>query len=246
MPRDQRLYMTFPIDFDEHPKVEGLSDAAFRAFVSMNGYSRRQGLDGVIPVGTARRRWKVKALDELCKSHPERPLVVETAEAYVIRDYAEHQLTTDDIEMLRLKRAEAGSKGGKSSALARANASANGKQPASKIQAESESESELEIDVTYLHESSHLNRPPERDSDPINLSAKLAGIRDLRAVRVLLETTTAQSVSDTGAVMLVQAITSKSKRSVADVDAYVATVCRNSPAEVQQAYFDLDIEAVAS
>lgn len=30
MPRDARLYMTFPIDFHRHPKIARLSDAAFR------------------------------------------------------------------------------------------------------------------------------------------------------------------------------------------------------------------------
>lgn len=120
MPRDRRLYMTFPIDFDEHPKVSPLSDAAFRAFVEMNAYSRRQDLNGRIPVQVAKKRWKSRALTELVESHPERPLVVLDGADYVIRDYAQHQFTSADLEELRSKRAAAGAKGGAAKAAARA------------------------------------------------------------------------------------------------------------------------------
>ncbi|MGN6199104.1 hypothetical protein [Humibacter sp.] len=111
MPRDRRLYMTFPIDFYEHPKVVPLSDAAFRAFVEMNGYSRRHDLDGRIPAKAARLKWRSRALAELVASHPERPLVTLDGDEYVIRDYAEHQFTADDLEALRAKRSQAGAKG---------------------------------------------------------------------------------------------------------------------------------------
>lgn len=120
MPRDRRLYMTFPIDFDEHPKVEALSDGAFRAFVSMNGYSRRHDLDGSIPALLARKKWKPRVLDELVASHPERPLVLLEDGVYVIRDYAEHQFTTADLEDLKQKRSRAGALGGAAKAAAQA------------------------------------------------------------------------------------------------------------------------------
>lgn len=123
MPRDPRLYMTFPIDFDEHPKVEPLSDAAFRTFVAMNGYSRRQKLDGRIPAVVARKRWRVRTLTELVNSDPVRPLVLIDGDAYVIRDYAEHQFTTSDEAELHERKARAGSAGGR--AKARAVAGAN-------------------------------------------------------------------------------------------------------------------------
>lgn len=120
MPRDRRLYMTFPIDFDEHPKVEALSDAAFRAFVSMNGYSRRHDLDGRIPAPLARKKWRPRVLAELVASHPERPLVLLADDVYVIRDYAEHQFTTADLEDLKQKRSKAGALGGAAKAAAQA------------------------------------------------------------------------------------------------------------------------------
>lgn len=125
MPRDRRLYMTFPIDFDEHPKVAPLSDAAFRTFVEMNAYSRRHDLDGRIPARAARSKWKPRALAELVASHPERPLVLLDDSEYVIRDYSEHQFTTADLSNLHERRAEAGAKGGAAKAAARAKQSAS-------------------------------------------------------------------------------------------------------------------------
>lgn len=252
MPKDQRLYMTFPIDFPDHPKVKPLSALAKWTFVEMNAYSRRLGLDGIIPAATAHAIWAKRPLADLVASHPERPLVLLVDEAYVIRDYAEHQMTTSDIEDLREKRSAAGAKGGKAKAQAKQTASnslASAKANVWQSLAESESESELELktDVTIDTESSHLSIARAEDSDPEiwSAKAKLAGISDLPNVMRLLTQATGQTISARGAVELAQAILSKSAKHVRNVDAYVATVCRESAAEVQQAYFDLDIEAVA-
>ena len=108
MPRDRRLYMTFPNDFWTHPKVSRLSDAAFRAFVEANGHSRMRETDGVIEKEDAEFRWKTEALDGRVKSHPTRPLMVRDGDRYILRDYAEHQLTKADREELAEKRAAAG------------------------------------------------------------------------------------------------------------------------------------------
>ena len=114
MPRDQRLYMTFPIDFWKHEKVRRLSDAAFRAFVEANGHSRERETDGVIEAADAEFIWDASALQELCKSHPTRPLLYSEGEGdarvYVIRDYAEHQFTKSDRDELSEKRRKAAEK----------------------------------------------------------------------------------------------------------------------------------------
>lgn len=108
MPRDRRLYMTFPNDFWTHPKVSRLSDAAFRAFVEANGHSRMRESDGVIEEEDAHFMWKPEVLDELVKSHPTRPLLIREDDRYLLRDYAEHQLTKADREDLAAKRKAAG------------------------------------------------------------------------------------------------------------------------------------------
>ena len=108
MPRDRRLYMTFPNDFWTHPKVARLSDSAFRVFVEANGHSRMRETDGVIEREDAEFMWPEAALEELVNSHPTRPLMVRDGDRYVLRDYAEHQLTKADREELSKKRSDAG------------------------------------------------------------------------------------------------------------------------------------------
>lgn len=114
MPRDSRLYMTFPIDFHRHPKVQRLSDAAFRAFVEANGESRIAESDGVLEADNAEFLWSKPALDELVRSHPSRPLMlVDGSGNYLIRDYAEHQFTTADKDRLAEISRKNGAKGGR-------------------------------------------------------------------------------------------------------------------------------------
>lgn len=110
MPRDKRLYMTFPIDFWTHPKVSRLSDAAFRAFVESNGHSRMIESDGRIEAEDAEFMWQPDVLAELLKSHPTRPLMLREGETYVLRDYAQHQFTKADRDDLTDKRRKAAEK----------------------------------------------------------------------------------------------------------------------------------------
>ena len=113
MPRDARLYMTFPNDFWQHPKFAIVSDAALRTFVEMNGYSRIYNLDGNIPIVTARKMWKARAIDELLSNHPERPTLTVDGDMYVIRDYAEHQETSESIAARQERNRSNGSRGGR-------------------------------------------------------------------------------------------------------------------------------------
>ncbi|WP_347975685.1 hypothetical protein [Microbacterium sp. ProA8] len=100
--------MTFPIDFATHQKVSRLSDSAFRTFIEANGYSRVRESDGRIEVADAEFMWPTAALDELCASHPTRPLMFRDGDEYVLRDYAEHQFTKADRDALTEKRSRAG------------------------------------------------------------------------------------------------------------------------------------------
>lgn len=141
MPRDQRLYMTFPNDFWMHPKVAPLSVEAKWTFVEMNGYSRMQDLDGDIPESMAERLWDPSRLAELVESHPERPLVLHRDGLYVIRDYARHQQTTSERDELREKRSKAGAAGRAKQLSGKAAASAG--QVPGQIRTETETETEI-------------------------------------------------------------------------------------------------------
>jgi len=156
MPRDRRLYMTFPNDIHRHPKVARLSVEARWAFVEMNGEARLADNDGLFTAEDALYYWSAELLAELCASHPTRPLVVHDGEAntYLIRDYAEHQQTKAERESLSEKRANAGRLGGKKVASAKQMLSKS-----EQSQAEKETERELEREKEEIKPSSALVVP---------------------------------------------------------------------------------------
>lgn len=108
MPRDSRLFMTFPIDIHRHPKFRNLSAEAKWTFVEMNGEARIAENDGRFTAEDAEFMWTADALHQLTHSHPTRPVVTRDGTDYIIRDYAEHQFTKADREALTEKRARAG------------------------------------------------------------------------------------------------------------------------------------------
>lgn len=250
MPRDLRPYLTYPLGYTSHPRWELLSDAAFRALHEMQDIMRQHGMDGRMLAAQAEKKWRKKVLDELVKGIDDRPLLVRDGDAYVMRSYAEHQFTTADAEKLRKDRAEAGRAGGRAKAANAKQRLAGGVASAtdSGWQNVPMSESESEVDVNYLSRSGSGSNARDAMPDRIQLAhdrAEALGIRDLASVREMLERAAGEPVSLLGAVELVRAVLSSAVSRVRDVDAYVATACRNSAAEIQRAYFDLDIEGAA-
>lgn len=261
MVRDKRLFMTFPIDFWMHPKVEPLSDAAFRAFVEMNGYSRMQDTDGVITARVAEKRWGVEVLDELIATHPERPLVLRQGDEYVLRDYAQHQQTRADREALVARNTANGRKGGRprktQSVTDSVTNSVGGPgadlKPTQKQSQESESELEIDgLDSYRFTKSTSVTNARAREADDLSefISHKKAqalaaadrlGITDLFSVRERLETVCGENMTLGGAVMLASSILAKATHPVRDPEAYLATVCRKTPDEVRDGFVQLDI-----
>lgn len=236
MPRDQRLYMTFPIDIHRHPKLTRVSPAARWTFVEMNGEARIAENDGVFSRAEAEFMWPIEHLEELINSHPTRPLVERSRWKYKLRDYAEHQLTRADREELTNKRKAAGRKGGE----------ANAKHLLSKkkqTEAESESESEL-LDLTDISNDTQSSHLLNRASNGLDLEhkARTAGITNLGNVTSTLRSIVGD-LTPAGAIELAQAITARAKGEVRDVDAYVATACRKNPADVRWDYERLDLGA---
>jgi len=94
----------------DHPKVDGLSNAAFRAWIEALCYCSEYLTDGVISRHRIGRRDGAKVVAELISVG----LVKETddPERVVIHDYLEHQTSRQQVVDIRAKRARAGSKGG--------------------------------------------------------------------------------------------------------------------------------------
>lgn len=171
MPRDKRLWMTFPIDFWQHPKIAPLSDASFRVFVEINGYSRTHNLDGRVPMKVAHKLWDQDAIAELLRNHEHRPSLSIDGDVYVIWNYSEHQETKATIEAREAKNRANGAKGGRpsktqtepnrnpvgfdSETQTEPNANPNRTQP------KAESESESEIETSRLSQSGQETLPAE-------------------------------------------------------------------------------------
>jgi hypothetical protein len=252
--KDERLYMTFPIDMHRHPKLTRLSVAAKWAFVEMNGEARIADNDGVFTVEEAEFLWPVEVLDELVRSHPTRPLVQRDGDRYVLREFAKHQQTRAEREELRAKRVEAGRKGG----LAKSQASAKhalGLTEQTQAQSESESKSELlTTDVTYepLSVTEVDARASNADATVMDQLSRKAheraagmNITNLPDVRDWLEKATGRTLTLGQAVELAGSIIARAKSPVESGDRYVIGTCRKSPARVSAYADELDLEVVA-
>lgn len=134
MKKDERLYGRFTLDFADSPKIAPLSDAAFRTLVEMTLHSRRMLDDGFVDARIAARKWRRKAIEELCINDTVSPSLFKVDGGFQIHDFGEHQQTRADIE----KKRTAGRAGGQASAQARAAAHA---EPSSKLITETETES---------------------------------------------------------------------------------------------------------
>jgi hypothetical protein len=124
MPKDKRIYITLHNGMPEHPKVEALSDGAFRLLVDLWCWCSRTESDGVVPESTWRKRGSPRTRKELYAAG----LVEPHPGGHYMHDYLEHQRSQSEIRELREKRAKAGSVGGRSAASARASATANEQQ----------------------------------------------------------------------------------------------------------------------
>ena len=111
MARSNWEWIRVDVLMPEHPKIEGLSDRAFRALIELWCYSARQRSDGIV---TAARWRKVppKARAELLAAGLAGPLLTgDPGSGVVMHDYLEHQRSRETIDELAEKRAEAGRKG---------------------------------------------------------------------------------------------------------------------------------------
>jgi hypothetical protein len=92
----------------DHPKVDGLSDAAFRLLVTMWCWCSRHLTDGQIPKATWEKRGKQKVRDELVAAG-----LADLREdgSVCMHDYTQHQRTAEEVQAIRESRSESGSVG---------------------------------------------------------------------------------------------------------------------------------------
>lgn len=107
---DDRTYIRLHDGMPDHPKVIGLSHAAFRLYVESMCWCSRYLTDGIVPAAAIRRMtgYSPMALRELTAAG-----LIEDQEApgWVIHDYTEHQRTADAVALLRKAKREAAAAG---------------------------------------------------------------------------------------------------------------------------------------
>jgi hypothetical protein len=154
VPKDQRLYGKFTLNFPRHPKIAILSDAAFRCLVEATLYSRDELTDGLLASRYAIARWGLEVLTELTLNDDDKPSLIEVEKGWLIHDYAEHQDTKAEVEARSARNKANGQKGG----------IAKGKQVAKPVASESLSENlaVVETETETLTTSGQVSEAPRK------------------------------------------------------------------------------------
>jgi hypothetical protein len=134
----RRQYIAVDNRMPEHPKVESLSDKAFRLLVDLWCWCDRLGTDGLVPFAVWDKRGTRRARQELADARLADP----ADGGWRMHDYLGHQRSAEQIKALRDKRADAGRKGGKAKATGLAIATPGLEQTPSKAVADTETEEE--------------------------------------------------------------------------------------------------------
>jgi len=200
MPKDDRTYITVHDGLPEHPKVVGLSPSAKWSLIELWTYCSRTRSDGRVP-----KDWAKQLGKQVLAALEKRGLIESVGDNWHCHDYLLHQRSKAEIQDLKEKRREAGSRGGKQrvanlQANAQASAEARSKQASSKVQPESETDTYTETDKEQLLAPAARNGSAARKPDelfdalveacgvnPAELTTSFRGsvnkaLKDLRAV----------------------------------------------------------------
>lgn len=173
---DDRTYIRVHDGMDDHPKIVGLSDGAFRLLMRAWSYCSRQLTDGRLPEAAWRDRGTPKSRRELVDAglahlpghachHPDCP--PPPPRHVQMHDYLEHQRSAVEVAELKRKRSEAGRKGGQSRANGQASAKQVLEQNGSKTEASTETETTTEQQPS-VQGGSHLGSGP-RTHPPLGI-----------------------------------------------------------------------------
>jgi hypothetical protein len=163
---DDRTYVRLHDGFFRNPKARAVGKTGRELYLAGLCYCGHELTDGripktMLPVIAAEAEVGLPVAKQLVQIG----LWRDEGDYYVIHDYGEHQRSAADVEELKRKRQEAGSKGGRAKANGLASATANGKHPPSKPLPESESESESESDLLVKSSSEERLGVPASDDD---------------------------------------------------------------------------------
>jgi hypothetical protein len=104
---DDRTYIRVHDGMDEHPKIEPLSDGAFRLLMRSWFYCSRNRTDGRMPDAIWKKRGTPRTRRELIDAG-----LAEQCDGFVeMHDYLEHQRSAEEIRLLKEHRGDTGTLG---------------------------------------------------------------------------------------------------------------------------------------
>lgn len=161
--KDTRLFIRLDLDYADHPKIIGLSDAAFRAHVTMMLYSRKYMTDGVLSKPVANRlgsQWDTDVLAELQSNDPHAPsLLCRDDGSYELHGFADMQETRAEIDARTARNRANGAKGGRPKKPKETQSvTDSGGDSGTQTKAETETETETDIEVPKGTSSSGFDK----------------------------------------------------------------------------------------
>jgi len=148
--KDKRLFARLDLDYADHPKIVVLSDAAFRAHITLMLYARKYQTDGLINNRVANRvasEWDTDVLTELQTNDDEAPSLVKLSTGdYLLHGYADMNETKAEILGRQRRNSENGKRGGRP----RKTESVTDSQTDSGTQKKAETETETEVSSKEL------------------------------------------------------------------------------------------------
>lgn len=156
---DDRTYIKLHDGMLDHPKIDPLSDAAFRLLIGSWCWCSRHLTDGVMPAATWNRRGSARVRAELVAAG----LVRLRGDTVEFHDYLQHQRSAAQVAAMKEQRRNAGRAGGL------ANGKRTAKRTASESLSKSSSKTEAETEGSSYEEpqaetdTSSRNRSDEPD-----------------------------------------------------------------------------------
>lgn len=161
--KDNRLFIRLDLDYADHPKIAVLSDAAFRAHVTMMLYARKYETDGVIKNQIANRLGygsDTDVLSELQNNDPESPsLILRDDGDFELHGFADMQETRAEIRARTERNRQNGAKGGRPRKPKETQSvTDSGGDSGTQTKAETETETETDIEVPKGTSSSRFHK----------------------------------------------------------------------------------------
>lgn len=104
---DDRTYITVHDGMPDHPKIEGLSDPAFRLLIECWCWCSRNLTDGQLPKTSWEKRGTPRSRRELLDGG----LVHDKGSYFYMHDYLEHQRSADEVRLFKAKKGSSGTYG---------------------------------------------------------------------------------------------------------------------------------------